>query len=210
MRPKVWNLRRVVHARSATRLHWLCTGGHTMRAWNLVALASIAVSGACGGNAEPTGSLQPASSIADDDLMRHPCGGPDGLACPSGKFCAAAQANMCPGLEILGTCRAIPEACVDVFQPSCGCDGQTYGNECEAAVVGVAVAYAGACAPACGGFAGLPCPGAGTCADNTTDGCDPAQGDADCASICSCEVEGLCNEGAHWDHSPEVCACVWE
>jgi Kazal-type serine protease inhibitor domain len=181
-----------------------------MKAWNWIALASIAAGNACGANAEPTGSTNPASSVREDDLTHHPCGGTTGLACPSGKFCDRAQANACPGPEIQGTCRPIPEACVHIYLPTCGCDGQTYGNDCQAAASGVAVAYDGPCAPFCGGFAGLPCPGAGTCVDNATDGCDPAQGNFDCASLCRCEVQGLCDEGAHWDSSPEVCGCVWE
>jgi hypothetical protein len=104
----------------------------------------------------------------------------------------------------------MPESCVHTYQPTCGCDGQTYGNDCQAAVAGVATAYDGPCAPLCGGFAGVRCPGNGTCVDNATDGCNPLEGDADCASLCQCDVIGLCDEGAHWDGSPEVCDCVWE
>ena len=185
-----------------------------MHAWRCIALASLTAVGACAVEAGSTGNPQPFT--AEDDLANperkpHPegdCEGPEGLACPTGKYCAAAQANQCPGVLISGACLHTPEACVEMYQPACGCDGQTYGNECEAAMVGVAIAYSGQCAPACGGFAGLPCPGAGSCVDNPTDGCDPANGGSDCASMCTCSVEGLCYEGTHWDSSPEVCACV--
>ena len=179
-----------------------------MKAWRWIALASITAGGACGVDAGPTGGTNPASVVDEDELLGHQCEGPDALLCPKGKFCATAKADRCPGFEIKGTCHRIPDACVDVYQPMCGCDGQTYGNKCEAALVRVAVAYDGRCAPFCGGFAGLPCPGAGSCVDNATDGCDPSEGDVDCASLCRCEVLGLCDEGAHWDSSPEVCGCV--
>jgi hypothetical protein len=179
-----------------------------MKAWKWIALASIAAGGACGADAGQTGGDKQEPLGADNDVFGGKCGGPDGRVCPSGKFCDTAQANRCPGDEIKGTCREIPQACTHIYQPACGCDGKTYGSACEAASASMAVAYEGACAPFCGGFAGIPCPGNGTCVDNATDACDPLEGDVDCASLCRCEVVGLCTEGMHWDGSPEVCDCV--
>jgi hypothetical protein len=63
-------------------------------------------------------------------------------------------------------------------------------------------------APLCGGFAGLTCPGEGTCVDDPSDNCDPENGGADCGGICECNVLALCVEGFVYDASPEVCACV--
>lgn len=63
-------------------------------------------------------------------------------------------------------------------------------------------------APFCGGIAGFPCPGEGTCVDDPRDDCDPENGGADCGGLCQCLALGLCVEGQHWDASPEVCACV--
>jgi len=60
----------------------------------------------------------------------------------------------------------------------------------------------------CGGFLGVPCPGAGQCVDDPSDDCDPRMGGADCSGMCVCDVIGLCRFPGHWDQSPEVCGCV--
>jgi hypothetical protein len=60
----------------------------------------------------------------------------------------------------------------------------------------------------CGGFAGIPCPGAAECVDDPSDDCDPEQGGADCGGLCECNSIGLCIDGYRWDSSPNVCDCV--
>jgi hypothetical protein len=62
--------------------------------------------------------------------------------------------------------------------------------------------------PFCGGFAGLACPGSGSCVDAPGDGCDPDNGGADCGGVCECNVRALCIQGFQFDASPEVCSCV--
>jgi hypothetical protein len=44
-------------------------------------------------------------------------------------------------------CLPRPEACILIYDPVCGCDGQTHGNACQAHAAGTDVAYDGECAP---------------------------------------------------------------
>ena len=88
-----------------------------MKAWRWIALTSIATGAACGVNAEPTTHADPESNVADDALKGRKCGGPDSVACPNGKFCAASTTKRCPGIDVHGTCRRIPEACTHIYLP---------------------------------------------------------------------------------------------
>lgn len=78
------------------------------------------------------------------DIMIRECGGLQGLECDEGEFCNFTDGS-CGAADELGICEVIPESCDDVFDPVCGCDDETYANECEAAAQGVSVASQGAC-----------------------------------------------------------------
>jgi len=74
------------------------------------------------------------------------CGGLAGLTCPSGQWCDPTPANACGGADLLGTCKDPGFACPQLYQPVCGCDGATYGNDCMRVQARAQFAHDGACA----------------------------------------------------------------
>ncbi len=60
------------------------------------------------------------------------CGGRLGIACDRGLFCDF-QAGTCGSFLAEGTCVRIPRFCARriAFRPVCGCNGETYPNNCQ-------------------------------------------------------------------------------
>jgi Kazal-type serine protease inhibitor-like protein len=76
------------------------------------------------------------------------CGGfrrPGYPDCDSGLFCQYQAGALCGAADAAGECVAIPEVCSHLFNPVCGCDGQTYSNACDAAAHQAGILDLGAC-----------------------------------------------------------------
>ncbi|MFQ5491200.1 MAG: Kazal-type serine protease inhibitor family protein [Phycisphaerae bacterium] len=73
-----------------------------------------------------------------------PCSA-DGIECDSGDFCLFVEGT-CDQPDRTGICTTPPQVCTEIFQPVCGCDSQTYPNECDARAAGVSIDHQGECA----------------------------------------------------------------
>jgi hypothetical protein len=66
-----------------------------------------------------------------------------GPSCGEGQFCNFPISAGCGNDP--GVCEVSPEACTRELVPVCGCDQNSYDNECLAHSAGVSVAFPGAC-----------------------------------------------------------------
>jgi hypothetical protein len=126
------------------------------------------------------------------------CGGflPPGVGgvCAPGLFCEEEPGRCAIIADGTGTCVEVPEGCTADYDPVCGCDGRTYGNDCERQIARVSRRHDGECesqAKMCGGFAGFACSEGEAC-EYPVDQCQVA------------DLAGVCVP------LPEVCPAVWD
>lgn len=103
----------------------------------MLLLLQFAVVTGCGGGTSGTGIETTDTGIA----VGTGCGSE---GCGAGQYCEFPEGS-CGTDGASGTCQLLPEVCLTIFAPVCGCDGRSYGNSCDAAVAGVSVFATGEC-----------------------------------------------------------------
>lgn len=83
--------------------------------------------------------------VTDSALGQRACSATSTTQCGEDEFCKYA-AGECGADDSPGLCTPYPDACpLGVGDPACGCNGRTYGNECEAEIDGVSIDHWGVC-----------------------------------------------------------------
>jgi len=69
------------------------------------------------------------SSTSSSARVGQSCGGFVGPVCGPKEFCQL-PTGVCFTPEAIGRCVRVPTICSMIFRPVCGCNGETYANDC--------------------------------------------------------------------------------
>jgi|GEM_PF-981171 len=142
-----------------------------------------------------------------DEAGQCRCGGFAGFACPDNMECIFV--NDCDpatgAADCLGYCEPATCGCYEIWQPVCGVDGVTYGNDCEASCAGVQIAYEGECNEEKMCMSSNECAEGEICSVELGDclmppGCDDP--DVGCPAVCY----GVCTENSNTCTSDSDCS----
>ena len=115
------------------------------------------------------------------------CGTRGAPECPSESFCDFPAGSHCGAADEGGTCRPFSEFCPENSRRCAAATARptaTAASRTPPACRSITTARAETEGQFCGGFGGIQCPDGFVCVDDPDDGCDPANGGADCGGVC--------------------------
>ena len=143
------------------------------------------------------------------------CGDDEPRGCENGQLCLdfAFCERPVGECDADGVCTPKPEDCLQVYEPVCGCDDETYGNDCLRQAAGISKKADGPCCIPEGETGPVIPDAPECCGDLVKISCDKPAEDGQCqgcdgAFVCARCGDGLCGLGENACNCPADCATV--